>query len=225
MVISAGDSLAHLKALDPSPLNFSSGKLYLTADDSIEFVTSTASSPRYTFRMTTDGAFEVPNNCTIGTNLFVTFDVTARTLSSTTNIFLGTPTTPGQMVVNGTLSLTSPLDGQGNPTTALTVGGNLVVTGRIFETSDFTVKRNISKINKPLDIVHGFNGVKFQMKNSNKTEYGFIAQEVERVAPELVETGPDGLKSVNYARTTAILLEAVKELSIQVETLKQKIEG
>jgi len=54
---------------------------------------------------------------------------------------------------------------------------------------------------------------------------GFIAQEVEKQVPALVRTGSDGYKSVQYANVTAVLVEAVKELKKENETLKSRIEN
>lgn len=51
-------------------------------------------------------------------------------------------------------------------------------------------------------------------------QVGVLAQEVEKVYPELVNTGPDSFKAVNYAQLAPVLIEAVKELSRQVQTLQ-----
>jgi len=51
-------------------------------------------------------------------------------------------------------------------------------------------------------------------------QIGFLAQEVEQVFPELVSTGTDGYKAVNYAQMTPVLLESIKEQQAQIETLK-----
>ena len=51
-----------------------------------------------------------------------------------------------------------------------------------------------------------------------------IAQEVEKYFPELVVTGKDGYKSLNYAQFTAVLLEAVKEQQAEIEKLKAQNE-
>ena len=52
---------------------------------------------------------------------------------------------------------------------------------------------------------------------------GVIAQEVEKVFPELVETTPEGLKKVNYEGLIAPLIEAVKELDDRVRALEQRL--
>jgi len=49
---------------------------------------------------------------------------------------------------------------------------------------------------------------------------GLVAQEVEKILPEIVSTDSEGYKSIAYGKLTAVLLEAIKELQQQVEELK-----
>ena len=50
-----------------------------------------------------------------------------------------------------------------------------------------------------------------------------IAQDLEKILPELVFTGPDGYKSVSYEKLTPVLIEAIKEQQKQIETLKTEL--
>jgi hypothetical protein len=59
---------------------------------------------------------------------------------------------------------------------------------------------------------------------TDKRQLGFAAQEIEKYFPELVETDSKGYKSVDYGRLTPVLLEAVKELQIQIDELKGQIQ-
>ena len=72
------------------------------------------------------------------------------------------------------------------------------------------------------------NGKLFDWKGKTNVHksYGFIAQEVEEHFPSLVETSSEGecLKSVDYMKISAILVEAVKELSNEVKSLRTKID-
>jgi hypothetical protein len=54
---------------------------------------------------------------------------------------------------------------------------------------------------------------------------GVIAQEVEAVFPELVETGPDGLKRVDYVGLIGPMIEAIKELDERLQALEQRLAG
>lgn len=89
-------------------------------------------------------------------------------------------------------------------------------------TSDINAKKDISEIKNPLDTVNKIQGVKFSWKHNGKPSYGFIAQDIEKVLPEVVATDTFGMKSVNYDATIAILLEAIKELHKKVEQLQKQ---
>ena len=56
-------------------------------------------------------------------------------------------------------------------------------------------------------------------------QVGVIAQDVIRVLPEAVYTGENGKLTVSYDRLVPLLIEAVKELNIVVETLKVRLQG
>ena len=88
--------------------------------------------------------------------------------------------------------------------------------------SDRRVKENIRNIEKPLDKIDRINGVKFDFINSGKKSMGVIAQEVEQVFPELISG--EFPKSVNYNGLIGLLIESVKELKQQNETMQAEIE-
>lgn len=83
--------------------------------------------------------------------------------------------------------------------------------------SDITLKENIIPISSALSKVNQLNGVYYNWKDRNAggdtRKIGFIAQQVEGVVPELVYTHIDGIKTVHYKDVTALLVEAIKELS------------
>jgi len=54
-------------------------------------------------------------------------------------------------------------------------------------------------------------------------DIGVIAQEVEKVAPEVVTTRENGYKAVKYEKLVALLIQAVKELSSEVDSLRKEI--
>jgi hypothetical protein len=61
-------------------------------------------------------------------------------------------------------------------------------------------------------------------KQPGDADAGVIAQEVEAVFPELVETTPEGWKRVNYTGLVGVLIEAVKELKAQNEDLARRVQ-
>ena len=109
---------------------------------------------------------------------------------------------------------------------SVTVSGNSNFTGIVTaanfnSTSDLNLKENIVTFDNALDVVSELRGVRFDWKSDNKPSIGVIAQELEEVLPELVtDTNP---KTVNYSGIIGVLIEAIKELNIEVETLKNQI--
>lgn len=94
----------------------------------------------------------------------------------------------------------------------------LNATFDINSASDINLKKNIETIKNPLNTVLKLRGVSFDWKQTGDKSYGIIAQELEKVLPELVKTKE--IKSVNYNGLIGVLIEAIKELSTQVEELK-----
>jgi hypothetical protein len=101
----------------------------------------------------------------------------------------------------------------------LNVYGNIGITGNIFTTSDEKVKTNIKTIENSLDKICGCRGVSFNYLNdSNKNQFGVIAQEIEKIIPDVVESNQYGLKNVNYLSIIGFLIEAVKELNHKINS-------
>jgi hypothetical protein len=92
-------------------------------------------------------------------------------------------------------------------------------------TSDGRLKENVESLENSLDKVTRLRGVSFTWKSNPEygKRIGFIAQEFEKVMPELVFTNEaDGYKGINYAEVSAVLVEAVKELKAENDRLKSE---
>ena len=108
----------------------------------------------------------------------------------------------------------------------LQVNGRIGSTG-INETSDQRYKKNIFPIENALQKVMQLQGVnyywraeEFREKNFVSTpQIGLIAQEVEKVIPQVVETDPNGYKAVEYSKLVALLIEAIKEQQKKIDSL------
>jgi|TARA_R100000149_G_C5871171_1_gene135145 hypothetical protein len=115
--------------------------------------------------------------------------------------------------------------------TALTIdmsaAGAATFNNDVTAFSDERLKEDIKPIENGLDKVMQLQGVSYKRNDvSNpKTQIGVIAQQVEPILPEVVLTAEDdmGTKSVDYAKMTAVLIEAVKELKQEITELKQQI--
>ena len=99
--------------------------------------------------------------------------------------------------------------------------GGFTATGDITAYSDESLKTNIQTIDGALGRVEAIRGVTFDRLEDGSTSTGVVAQELEAVLPEAVKTDENGLKHVAYGNITGLLIEAVKELSAQVEELKK----
>ena len=91
-----------------------------------------------------------------------------------------------------------------------------------YVSSDKRLKDNIKNIANPLEKLEKLNGVEFDWNDKQDLykghDIGVIAQEVEQVLPEIVDTRKDGHKAVKYDRMVALLIEAVKEQQQQIKT-------
>jgi len=102
-----------------------------------------------------------------------------------------------------------------------------VTGGSFFYDSDRRLKENIQIIPNALDKVKMLEGVSFEWiaDKTNDKSLGFIAQDVEKVLPEVVSTDKDGMKSVEYGNIVAVLVEAIKEQQKEIEELKLKLDN
>ena len=116
------------------------------------------------------------------------------------------------------------LSNNGNGTFAgdISVAGKVTAGGGYFY-SDERLKQNIHPLEGALDKIQQLNGVNFEWKKTGAKDIGVIAQNVEKVLPELVITGNDGMKSVAYGNLTAVLIEAVKEQQAEIGELKKQV--
>jgi len=122
----------------------------------------------------------------------------------------------------------------GGPVAATTITATGDITA--FSTSDNRLKTNIIKIDNAIDKVNKISGITFDWTEEarksrqneeevfgNRRETGVIAQEVEEVLPEVVIDRVDGYKAVRYEKIVPLLIEAIKDLSGQVDDVKQQI--
>lgn len=113
----------------------------------------------------------------------------------------------------------------------LTVNGSIRATGNItaFYSSDRRLKDNIKPIENALDKVNKIGGYEFDW-NENQSDFeghdiGVVAQEIQDIAPELVTQRPDGYLAVKYEKLVAILIQGMKEQQVQIQELKEKLDG
>jgi hypothetical protein len=109
--------------------------------------------------------------------------------------------------------------------TSLNVAGDVVG----YSSSDIRYKDNVKPIENALDKIDKIKGYTFEWnekshKETGKKDIGVIAQEVEEILPEIVDTRDNGYKAVDYPKLTALLIQSVKEQQIIINDLKSRIE-
>jgi len=104
-------------------------------------------------------------------------------------------------------------------------GTNLVCGGYVEATSDEKLKTNIKTIENGLEKVLNLRGVEYDRIDIDSHQIGVIAQEVEKIVPEVVSTNSEtGTKSVAYGNLVGVLIEAIKDLKVEISELRSEID-
>jgi Chaperone of endosialidase len=123
--------------------------------------------------------------------------------------------------------------GTSGPTQKLHVIGNILATGTITP-SDYRYKKNIHPLENALAKLQQLNGVTYEMNRQafpewnfeDTRQYGLIAQEVEKIFPEMVKTiDTKGYKGVDYVKLIPVLIEAIKDQQKEIEELRKAIQN
>ena len=163
-----------------------------------------------------------PNDFTFDSNLTVAGTLTAQQFNTeyiTSSVIFESGSTKFGDTSDDVHSFTGTVD----------VTGSLNVTGDItaYHSSDRRLKENIQPISSPIEKVKQIGGYEYDW-NNNQTAHtghdiGVIAQEIEKILPELVTTRDNGYKAVRYEKIVALLIEAIKEQQLQIDELKSKL--
>jgi hypothetical protein len=127
----------------------------------------------------------------------------------------------GNLTVSGISTFANNLEITSNAVTSSSYiqSSNYIAALYFITTSDIRSKENVAKIQNASEKLKYINGVTFDWKVNKEKSIGVIAQEVERVFPELVISNNDN-KAVNYNGLIGVLIEAIKDLQKEVEELK-----
>ena len=139
------------------------------------------------------------------------------------------------------LELTGTLSTQGNlgvntsgssPSHGITLPDSSTTTGQVkangFVTySSIRFKKDVQKLDNAMDIINQLEGVSYKWKDTGKQDYGFIAEEVGRVLPDIVEwyDGEEYATSMDYMKIISFLVEAVKYQHHKLNKLSEKLEN
>ncbi len=112
----------------------------------------------------------------------------------------------------------------------LSVFGAIWANGTTYA-SDARFKKNVEPLNNSLEKILQLDGVSYQMKTEefpgqqfdSTLQVGLIAQDVEKIVPEVVTTGPNGYKAIDYAKLVPLLIEGMKAQQKEIEVLKKQV--
>ena len=139
-------------------------------------------------------------------------------------------TSPNIVLSNATLYITSNIDATGYTVSAATFTASNGLSGgpnygfyfgdgtHVTSISDRRLKEDIQPITNALDKVNSLQAVNYRLhRDPSKKWIGYVAQDVERILPEIVRTddSPEGWKSIQYTNLPALIIEAVKELHVK----------
>ena len=147
------------------------------------------------------------------------------------NYITTSTTDPNQTNIRMTTNLMIGADA--DPSVALHVTGEGYFTSNItaYYSSDISLKDNIRPIESAIFKVQQIRGVTFdwnekagKLEQEKGHDVGLIAQEVEKVLPEIVQIREDGIKAIQYEKVVPLLVEAIKEQQVTIENLTKRIE-
>ena len=162
-----------------------------------------------------------------------TGELTATALNAANHY--GSTSNSGTITIRGTTAgtkATASVLMTDNVTSSTTSTGTLVVTGGVgvsgqltattlVETSSIAFKENINPINNALELVMQLAGVTYDRKDNNEHEAGLIAEDVYKIAPDLVSLDKNGKPyGIKYTKLGAYLIEAIKTIKEEINTLK-----
>jgi hypothetical protein len=158
----------------------------------------------------------------------ITFAQSRALYTTATTGTLGLYGNGGGLYMGGSIANQMLLTGGGNLLVGTTsdngerlyVSGAIRATSTITANSDIRLKSNITKIENALEKVGQISGYTYNTTYDDKRHGGVIAQEMEKVFPEIVNTGNDGLMGVEYGNISALLIEAIKEQNTKIKNLE-----
>ena len=209
------------------PTYVRSGGQWLTVSGaSASSVTITASANQVLYKNAANTAVVGSGNLTFdGTNLSCGGNITASGYGHFITPNLGS--TGGVRVAANATSGIAYLQFTNNAqnaewTNIAVTSGSAVFSGTVSANSDIKLKTNIKTIPNALDKVSRLRGVEYDRIDYDNHEIGVIAQEVEKVIPEVVADN-NGTKAVAYGNLVGLLIEAIKEQNQKIDNLTEEL--
>jgi hypothetical protein len=209
-----------------STLTIADGKT-LTASNTLTFTGTDASSVAFGAGGTvlySGGALGTPSSGTLTNATGLPISTGVSGLGTGVATFLATPSSANlASAITDETGTAGSLVFSAGPTFTGTLTAATISATTLTETSDERLKTNIVPLTNALDTILALEGKAFI--KDGKASIGVIAQQVQKVLPQVVVTGEDEMQtlSVQYGNIVAVLIEAVKEQQKQIEELKAKL--
>jgi len=193
---------------------------------------------------------EVANNSAVAANTAKTSNIVQTSVSgnagsvtngvytNTTQTISGAKTFSSNTVFSGAISQSNTTQSTTKSTGAYKTSGGVGIAKTLnvgedvvaYASSDKRYKDNLQAITNPIDKVKSLTGYTFTWNDKHEQfngndDIGIVAQEVEKVFPEIVDTRDNGYKAVKYEKMVAVLIEAIKDQQKQIDELKEKLNG
>ena len=164
---------------------------------------------------------EITGSNVLFTNVNAT-GVTSTTLAATSGITGATLNTTG-LISGSIIKSANAISGS-----SLLIEGTIKATGDVtaFHSSDERLKDNVTPIESAIDKINQIGGYEFDWNSDSEHsghDVGVIAQEIEKVLPEVVTTRENGFKAVRYEKIVALLIQALKEQQSQIDDLTSRL--
>jgi hypothetical protein len=157
------------------------------------------------------------------------FSLTRLDSTGGASTFTGASAFTGQLRAQASIASTSVSTGSIVVTGGMGIQGTVtasnLVAGSITETSSITFKKNVNPLTDALNSILKLNGVIYDRRDTNeKNEAGLIAEDVNKVLPNLVTKDENGKPyGIQYTKLVAYLVEAIKDQQHQINELKKKV--
>ena len=160
-----------------------------------------------------------------GTTALSSINIDGGSITGITDLAVADGGTGASTAAAARSNLSAAASGANTDITSLTAnamtpsGGTLNVTGNVTAYSAAAAKDDIVQIPNALELVQRMRGVSFRWKHEDQRTLGLIYEEVREAVPELTRD-ENGMVSVMYQNTVALLIEAVKTLKAEINELK-----
>lgn len=158
----------------------------------------------------------------IGANIHRSSPYYGRAYNSGYGTYMRFHKDTGHITFANTTGTSGTSGGQGNVKFTMSQNGTFTAVGDVIAYSDSKLKENVKTLKG--DKVLQMRGVSFDRKDTGLKGSGVIAQEVQKIAPELVHKDADGILGVAYGNLTGYLIEAIKEQQQTISKLVDRIE-